>query len=180
MSPKIFLALLLASLSMTPEWASGERILFFFGGGSYSMKNSAWPWATELADRGHNVTFLSAHTKKPTEHDGVQDVTAKTLKDVLEFSYGIDRFQQRQKKEEKDVGVKYSEWALSICETILLKSDDDSVLQKIIHEDSYDLVIVNVIFGECGFIFAAKYKAKTILFDGSVPLPWYIQISSHF
>ncbi|XP_021955895.1 2-hydroxyacylsphingosine 1-beta-galactosyltransferase [Folsomia candida] len=153
-----------------------EKILFFFGGGSYSMKNSAWPWATELADRGHQVTFLSAHSKQPTKHGQIRDLATPTLVQLMGVLYGIDRFQQRKDHQEKDLLTKYSALSVEICETIFFKSQEDALLQDVIHKESYDLVIVNVIFGECGFVFAAKYNAKTILFDGSVPLPWFFDV----
>lgn len=65
--------------------------------------------------------------------------------------------------------------AVDLCEKLFLTSGtDDKVLQDLIHKESYDLIIINIIFGECGFIFSAKYNAKTIVFDGSVPLTWFV------
>jgi hypothetical protein len=151
---------------------NSEKILFFFGGGSYSHKVSVWPWASELADRGHDVTFLSSHEKKPTNHSKIRDLPSKTLHNLMSKSYNIDRFLERERREEQNILHSYGKVSVEICDTTLLKSQNDSVLQELIHKGDFDLVIINIIFGECGFLFAQKYNAKVIVFDASVPLPW--------
>lgn len=87
-------------------------------------------------------------------------------------SYDVDRFQQRERGESQNILTTYSSISVQICETVILRSEHDPILQKLIYNESFDLVIINIIFGECGFIFAHRYNAKIIVFDASVPLPW--------
>lgn len=117
-----------------------------------------------MADRGHEVTFLSSHAKKPKDHPKINDLFSETLHQLMSKSYNVDRFQQRVEDEESNpVLTSYSKISVDICETTLLKSQNDTVLQNIIHNEKFDLVIVNIIFGECGLLFAHHYGSKVII-----------------
>lgn len=69
---------------------------------------SAWPWATSLADNGHEVTFLSAFSKQPTNHSKVRDLVSTTLQNWMQMAYGLDRFQDRKDHKDKYILTQYS------------------------------------------------------------------------
>lgn len=152
--------------------SSSDKILFFFGGGSYSHKHSAWPVATALAERGHDVTFLSSFQKSPSPNPKLRDLHSPTLQKLMSQSYDVDRFQERQLGRHLSILTTYAPTTLKICETILLNSSGDPILQDIIHNQNFDLVVINAIFGECGFILGHHYNAKMIVYDASIMLSW--------
>lgn len=155
---------------------SGEKILFFFGGGSYSHKHSVWPWVKKLSST-HDVTFLSGFEKSPEKHSKIRDLSSPILYKLMSKSYDVDRFQQRERGEHHSILTQYSKISIDICDTILLKSQNEPILHHLIHNETFDLVVINIIFGECGFALAHNYKAKTIVYDASVVLPWLVQSS---
>jgi hypothetical protein len=129
-----------------------------------------------LAERGHDVTFISGFEKSPSDdpsHSKIRDLSSPTLYTLMTKSYDVDRFQERERGDFKRMLTGYTQISTKICETTLLKSENDQVLQNLWHNETFDLVIINIIYGECGFAFAHRYNAKTIVYDASVTLSWY-------
>lgn len=72
------------------------NIVFYFGISSYSHRIPAWPLAEALADKGHNVTFVSPFPSK-SPNLKITDYTPTKLKEWVE-SWGDleDVFQDRK------------------------------------------------------------------------------------
>lgn len=70
----MFLTVILTVVFVIPVSVNGANIVFYFGVSSYSHRVPAWPLVGALADRGHNVTFISPFAAKnpnPKVHDYV-------------------------------------------------------------------------------------------------------------
>jgi hypothetical protein len=154
------------------QTCDSERILFFFGGGTYSHKSSTWPWLTKLANRSHEVTVISGIEKTPSEHPNIRDVVSKSLQKSMMAFVGGDRFQQREKGEEMDSMYRYTEITHHVCVNFLESLKEDLSVAKLVLNGTYDLIVVNAIFGECGQIFVHHLGTKSIIFDSTVMLPW--------
>jgi len=151
----------------------GEKILFFFGGGSFSHKNSAWPLVVKLAERNHEVTIISGVPKSSSTHPRIKDVVSKSLQDSINDSFGVDRFTARSEGKESDLMITYHPHCVKLCKDFLesLKTDKDTASH--LFNTSYDLIIVNAIFGECGFGIGHYLEIKkTITYDSTMSLPW--------
>lgn len=76
--------------------AHSENIVFYFGVSSYSHRIPAWPLAEALADKGHNVTFVSPFPAK-SPNSKIRDYIPTKLKEWTE-SWGDleDVFQDRK------------------------------------------------------------------------------------
>ena len=172
---KYFLSfLLLISLLLNSSFVFSANILFLFGGGNVSHKISIWPFVTALADKGHNVTFISSNEKKPTNHAGVTDVTPQLFKDFTAQTYESDRLQDRFDGNGWDIiDVGYDEISLAFCEATLKAYDDDPSFSNSMRTGNFDLIIVNFAFNECGYLLAHHLGTKYILFSSTIVLPWF-------
>ena len=148
------------------------NILFLFGGGNVSHKLSVWPLVVELAERGYNVTFVSSNAKQPIKNTKVHDITPKALSAGTDSLYSVDRFQDRKSREEYKVWSTYDESSLKICHNIL-NSKDEPVLSNLIDNGKFDLIVINAVYGECGFLLAHHYGSKYVVFDSSHIIPWF-------
>ncbi|CAG7727562.1 unnamed protein product [Allacma fusca] len=154
--------------------AHSENIIFFYGGGTYSHKHAIWPLTSALADKGHKITFLSPHNKRPWLHPNITDVIPEKLEKLLSVFHIQDKLQQRLAGEELKVWNTLGDWSLSICKTIL--DDDDPTLQSLIYKSKFDLIFVNAAFGECAYIMNLVWKGKIILVDSTSILPYFPDI----
>lgn len=148
------------------------NILFFFPGGNFSHKSALWPWVLELAKRGHNVTFLSPHGKAPQVHPNISDMTSPHLSQLVSSVYQVDRFKDRDDGTEKTFD--YNEISVKTCELLIENRETDPVFSNILmNKDSkFDLIVVNALFGECGFYIANYLKAKVITYNACTLLGW--------
>ena len=176
MVSKVVVILLVVGLAQIFLPASeGARILFFFAGGSFSHKISIWPFATALADRGHHVTFLSSYEKKPWEHSGIEHLAPKTVVDLMANTFGVDRLADRRNSKEGLHFKHLFDVTYRTCVKVL-NSPDDTALNQVIYNGTYDLVINNCGMSDCGLIIAHQLKSKYIIFDSSLIMPWYYDL----
>lgn len=162
-------ALLLLSFC---QLAISANILYFFPGGNVSHKTAVWPWVLEMAKRGHNVTFISPHPKTPVAHPNIVDHAVEVLQDEVGKVYQVDRFQDRE--EGKELVFDYNQMSIDTCQAVVNSIGRDPVITSIFQNgSSYDLVVINTIFGECGHFVGHYLKAKTITYDSCTMLGWY-------
>ncbi|ODN03397.1 Ecdysteroid UDP-glucosyltransferase [Orchesella cincta] len=147
------------------------NILFFFAGGNVSHKTSVWPWVLALANKGHNVTFVSAHTKALKSHPNIHDFGAQPLYELVKEVYKVDRFKERDEGTWKNFD--YNTVATATCKAVADNKDTDPVLGPLFRDGAFDLVVVNAVFGECGYFVGHYFKAKTITYSPCSFITWF-------
>ena len=163
--------LIFLAITSTFNFTKAENILFFFASGSWSHKVSIWPLAMALADRGHNVTFLSGHAKQPFEHPKVHDLLSPTIQTKLKSIYGVDRFLERLNSKELDLWSYNNIETVKTCE-LIFSAVGDPALDYVLHEGQFDLVVTNLVLGDCGLLVAHQKKAKLIISASTPLLTW--------
>lgn len=147
------------------------NILFFFGGGNVSHKISVWPWVLELAKRGHNVTFISPHPKTPVPHPNITDSVVQALTNEVNKVYQVDRFKERDTG--KDMDFDYNIVSEQACHAIVEAKNTEPTVAALFYNSKFDLVVVNSIFGECGYYVGHYFKAKMITYDSCTFITWF-------
>jgi glucuronosyltransferase len=163
-------------LFLAPSSVEGANILFLFGGGNLSHKLSIWPFVTALAEKGHNVTFISSSEKRLAEHPGVLDLTPKPFKAYTDGMYKVDRLQERISTGGNPLDISsgfYDELSLVFCKIMFEAAKTDPDFSNIVGNGKFELVFLNVAFNECGFFIAHHFGAKYIEFSSTVPMPWF-------
>jgi glucuronosyltransferase len=164
-----YLPFFLLSLTLG-DFASSVNILFFLGGGNFSHKLSIWPLVIKLTEQGHNVTFISSNAKQPLKNSKVYDLAPAFLVGETEQYYAVDRLQIRKERKEGGLWTAYDQSTFSFC-NLTLNSKDDATMNNLIENGKFDLVIVNSILGECGFLLAHHFGAKHVVFDSTTIIP---------
>ena len=87
--------------------------------------------------------------------------------------YGVDRLAERMKGTEMELFDDNDAQSIKVCD-IILNSRNDPVLEYIVHgnEAHFDLVINNLVLGDCGLIVAHKYRAKLIISASTAFYSW--------
>jgi len=135
---------------------------------SYSHRIGVWPLVEALADRGHNISFVSPFPIKkpnPKVHDYVPQALAKMMEEWDEPSLLYD---QRISGNQEEEWFKLVEYGVGICETVL--GDQDFV--GWLNGSSFDLVVVDALVNECAYGMAYKLGAKVIVYNVANPMPW--------
>lgn len=171
MSKMKFITLILALILC--NFASAEKILFFFASGTWSHKVSIWPLVTALADRGHDVTFLSGHRRQPYNNSKVNDLFSVTIENKLKGIYNVDRIANRLAGVELELFHSYNRDLINTCELIYSAMDIDPALTFVLKEEKFDLVVNNLVLGDCGLIVAARNGAKLITYLSTSLFTWF-------
>ena len=170
----VILAVIFAVLCV--HLVTGARILFLFAGGNLSHKTVIWPFVLGLANRGHVITFISSHYKTPVPHANVTDLAPEALVQATAMVYGVNRFQARQQGLESETWDEYDEFAQHSCELLLKAGETDEHLRQALYppsETKYDVVIINAVYGECGFIIATHLRVKYIQYCPTTIESWF-------
>ena len=125
-----------------------------------------------LADRGHNVTFLSGHAKQPVEHPKINHLLSPTIQAKLKSIYGADRFLDRLNSKELELWEYNNIETVNTCE-LIFSAVGDFALDYVLHQGQFDLVIQNLVLGDCGLIVAHQKRAKLIIYASTPLLTWY-------
>ena len=152
--------------------ANSANILFFFASGTWSHKVSIWPLVTALADRGHNVTYISGHQRQPYNNSKVNDLFSVTIANGLKGIYNVDRIADRLAGTEMEIFERYNSDVVGTCRLIYGAIDTDPALNYVLRQGQFDLVVNNVVVGDCGLLVAAKNKAKLIISASTTLLTW--------
>ena len=129
--------------------SQAANILFFFGLAGYSHRLSVWPLVTALADRGHNVTFLSTqHVKDAERHSKVREFYPKEVEDELSVSPLFDEseiFLNRIKKGRfQGGGAVLLELGLAVCKIFVSSKET----QRLLETTKFDLIVIDGLFND--------------------------------
>jgi len=141
----------------------GEKILFFFGLSSYSHRIAVWPLVEELANKGHQVTFLQPHENK-MPHPKVKDIVTPVK--LAQEMAKMDSIGQRNSFGKRLVQMHGLILPVMGAMTYEMILEEESNV-KWIHESKFDLVIMDSLFNDCGLILAHKWGAKTAIYSPS-------------
>ncbi|CAL8148111.1 unnamed protein product [Orchesella dallaii] len=166
---KILCFILIATLFLPTIFSA--NILFFFAGGNVSHKTSVWPWVLALANKGHNVTFVSPHSKALKVHPNITDLAAIPLYDIVSQVYQVDRFKDRDDGTFQNFD--YNSAAYATCKAVTDNKDTGPVLGPLFRDGKFDLVVVNTVFGECGYYVGHYFKAKIIGYTPCSFITWF-------
>ena len=167
---RIVICLLLSPLlSFQTE---GARILFFYGGGTYSHKNAIWPLVSALADKGHNVTLLSPFVKQPSKNPKVNDVAPSVLQEEVKNVFSTDYLQERIEGREHLIWLHFPDWVVKNCRLIAEGAKTDPELHQVLY-DKYDLIVTNGAFSECGSMWAHYHGTKYITAMSTSIFTWF-------
>lgn len=161
------LASLTLSLFQLPEGAQGKNILFFHLLGTSSHRTAIWPLAEQLAERGHNVTYIFPLKKRVGSHPKVEEIIPQNVVDVLMHFLGDFDINFRLNNTVNQFYMETFGKAFEMCELFYDSPDVQEWLGRPgLH---YDLVIYDTAMGECVFGLVHKFKAKHILFAPVIP-----------
>ncbi|XP_018563273.1 UDP-glucuronosyltransferase 2B9-like [Anoplophora glabripennis] len=154
-------ALLAVSALVTLSHAA--RILAVFAMGSHSHFILGFRLAKELADRGHQVTFVNAFPqKKPIKN--LREIS------VAEIREGLDK----KRKELYDMGqmtytgqlAYVSAFGYSFTESVLRAKGVQKLLKS---DEKFDLVLIENFLNEAMAIFQYKFKCPSVILTPSPP-----------
>lgn len=177
MGPTRFLSFILL-VSITLQCATAANILFFWGVSSYSHRITVWPLVKALADNGHKVTFLSPfEPKSPTTHPNISELVPKDLFGNLGMNYDPAEIRVRDgPKAVQGLWPSYQQLGINLCNAL---TKDQAIIDWA-NKASFDLVVVNGLFNDCGYGFAYKFKAQTIAYATSSLFQWWGEVFVSF
>ncbi|CAG7820722.1 unnamed protein product, partial [Allacma fusca] len=70
----------------------------------------------------------------------------------------VDRLSERIRNEETRVWTNYHQDELRACQSIFAGAKIDSEMSRIFYNETFDVIINNVIFGDCGLVLAHHLK----------------------
>ncbi|XP_018563300.1 UDP-glucuronosyltransferase 2B33-like [Anoplophora glabripennis] len=151
----VFSSLLIIGVFVT--LSHGARILVVSALGSHSHFILGFRLAKELADRGHQVTFINSFPQKEPIKN-LRDISVEEVRHVLtqkrKSIYEISKWTYlSQISFTAHVGNSYTEKVLQVKE-----------VQELLHSDEhFDLVLINNFFYEPMAIFQYKFKCPMII-----------------
>lgn len=157
------------------QFGNAANILFFWGMSGYSHRITIWPLVEKLAANGHNITYFSPHAPK-TKYKPNPNIT-EIIPDNLFSRIGMDYdpAEIRLKggvKAVEDLWPGYLDSGVKMCEFITTDKD----MLNWANTASFDLVVVNALFNDCGFAYAYKFNAPTIVFSSSSLFQWWGEV----
>lgn len=168
------------SSHFVPNYVHGANILFYFAVSGYSHRISVWPIIEALANSGHSVTFLSGYpSKNPSSHPNITDFVPQNLNKDLGVA-DLDFIGLRLKNgvsATDDLWNLYYKLSINTCQALMQKQE----YMEWINKSSFDLIVINALFNECGFGLVHKFKAKHIMYSPTSALMWYkVKYSTNF
>jgi len=151
--------------------SESAKILFYLGVSTYSHRILISPLAERLADRGDQVTFFCPHPPKKS-YPNVTEFLPKIIREVGREAGGSGFLNRRLREGRlgsmRSASTLYGR-GISFCR-LLLEAPET---QNLINTATFDLIIIDSLFNECGFGLAHKFGAKTIIFSTSTVLSWW-------
>lgn len=141
----------------------GAKILAVFSMGAHSHFTLGFRLAKELADRGHEVTFINAYPqKKPIKN--LKEISVEEIKGDLD----------ELKKELYEMGTMsyigqlqwVSSFGNSYTESVLKVKEVQKLLQS---NEQFDLVLIEHFMNEAMAIFQHKFKCPSVVFAPGPP-----------
>jgi glucuronosyltransferase len=168
----LLLIVTVATLMSSSNIASGANILFYWGVSGYSHRISVWPLIEKLAEKGHNITFFSPYPSRnpPDPKFKIIDIVPKNLSRDLGLA-NIDFLQIRLEKGPQgasDLWDDYFESGIRGCKSLM---ENPEVIEWV-RTSSFDLVVFDLLWNECGYAFMDHFKAPRIDYSPSSLFPW--------
>ncbi|CAL8137624.1 unnamed protein product [Orchesella dallaii] len=162
--------LILGSVQILPT--NGANILFYIGMGSYSHRVPLQPLIDSLADKGHNVTFLSGFPAK-SPNPKVTEFNPPKLLGFIEELMGdeFDVFSFRKNSKILMVWFLLPSLGAAACESLYA----DPVYLNWMNTSQFDIVVMDALVNECAYGMAYHFKAKLISFNTAIQYPWNLE-----
>ncbi|KAL3265257.1 hypothetical protein HHI36_009471 [Cryptolaemus montrouzieri] len=165
------LSLVLISLSVI-KLCTCSNILMLTLGGTKSHKIPFWELAKGLIVKGHNITFLNAF---PPDFilPGLEEITPTNLVFYVRNFTNWDLVGAKMRNELPVHPMDMIRYGYESCEVML---DDHETKEMLYFHKTFDLVILDGAFPECGLGFVKHYKAPFMyintvaLYTGSLSL----------
>ena len=156
----IFFAVLLTGSVFSPACVECANILFFVGMTTYSHRVSMWPLVSSLAQRGHKITFVSAHPPKSLANPNVTEVNPKALVTVAEGFHNSNLLEMRLSGDDgTGLWKEFMELTVSAYE---LLGKDQQFLQWFRSSD-FDLVVADALFSDFALGLAHRWNAQVAI-----------------
>ncbi|OXA44491.1 UDP-glucuronosyltransferase 2A3 [Folsomia candida] len=157
------------------NFGSTANILFYFVVSGYSHRIGVWPIIQRLAESGHNVTFLSPYPNKnqvaQSHHVNITDYVPHNLaKDIGIMD--IDKIGLRLREGVAGIENMWShvdQLAIRSCEALMKKPE----FQTWVETSSFDLIVSNTMYNECGYGLVHKFGAKHIAYSSTTHMMWF-------
>lgn len=147
-----------------------KKILFYSAISTHSIRLSMWPIMEALADKGHNVTFLSPleNLDDPQQKSKVHYVTPKKWKKAMGSWESSGKYYDIRKQGAGPKGwLQIREIGVTACEH--LYSDPEFI--DWVWSSQFDLVIVETLMNECAYGMIHLWKAKLIVYSTTTVCP---------
>lgn len=129
----------------------------------------AWPLAEELAERSHNVTFVSPYSAK-SPNPKIFDYVPTNLKKWVDSWGDIENvFEDRKKGDWSSVWITLPMFGIMMCEVIY--TDEEYI--RWVKNTKVDLLIIDALANDCAYGMAHYWDAKVILFDTAAPFGYF-------
>jgi len=126
-----------------------------------------------LANRGHNVTFFFIHTPKNT-NPKVIEFGANNIPNIPERVglSTLDMVDVRLNYGGRDsmpaLWTNLTEVGVKMCEVLLTDPQGKQWIQT----ESFDLVVIDALFNDCGLGLAHIFRAPFIIYETTAPFMW--------
>ena len=156
----IFFIVLLAGPLFIPSCVKCANILFFDGITTYSHRVSMWPLVSSLAQRGHKITFVSAHQPKSLANPNVTEVIPKSFVTMTKQFEKSNLLDMRLSGDDgSGTWVGFMELTLSAYE---LLAKDQQFMQWF-RSSQFDLVVMDALFSDIALGLAHNWGAQVAL-----------------
>ncbi len=167
----IILFLFLSVACLGPSVTVGSRILISSPYGTKSYHNMYVPLATELANRGHNVTIITNYGS--SELDKIENVRQIVMdKLVIDLSPYPNPFEAllslRVLLKSARIGIK-SMFDQSLVSAKVLYEDER--IKDLMANDHFDLVMISITFNSGSYPLAWHFKAPLVMLTPNTIFP---------
>lgn len=141
--------------------------------GSYSHRITLEPWMNALADKGHNITFISGYVPK-TSNPKVNDFTPPGLLKYMDnVGENFNIFEFRKSSKILLVSFMLPQFGIETCEA--LYSDPEVLTWLKNPATQFDVVVMDPLMNECVYGMAHHFKAKLVAFNTGQLFPWSLE-----
>lgn len=149
-----------------------KNILFYWGVSGYSHRISVWPIIDKLVEKGHKITFLSPFPPKtPSTHPNITDIVPKGLAQQIGL-INLDFISLRLEKGVQGIDQLWYEYYRSGIRGCEFMMQNAEVLQWI-NESTFDLVILDALFNDCGYALVHKFQCPHIMYSPTSHFAWF-------
>ncbi len=162
--------LFLAHGNCAKQTKDSRNILFFTGCGSYSMRLAIWPLIEALAEKGHQITYVSAYESKLPPQPNIHNYVPKKLQHWWNQITGDMKLSEMRKNGNLLLfWLSAPQIGIEVCKQLY----DDQEAINWIRNSKFDLIFIDSWFNDCGYGLAHVFQAKTIVLSTMPLFPWF-------